>query len=67
MISFCYHDLTRLQVDGIVNSSNLNISEATDALDRAVHKAGGCELTQEAKSKPKLKAGQVGLTHGHAL
>jgi hypothetical protein len=67
MISFCYHDLTRLEVDAIVNSSNLKVSEATDALDRAVHKAGGSELTREAKSKAKLKPGQVELTHGHAL
>jgi O-acetyl-ADP-ribose deacetylase (regulator of RNase III) len=67
MISFCYHDLTRLKVDAIVNSSNLNVAEATDRLDRAVHKAGGPELTREARSKAKLKPGQVELTHGHAL
>jgi hypothetical protein len=69
MISFCYHDLTRLRVDAIVNSSNVDmkVSKATDTLNRAIHKAGGPELTQEANSKAKLKPGQVEITQGHAL
>ncbi|KAF1839078.1 hypothetical protein BDW02DRAFT_585440 [Decorospora gaudefroyi] len=69
MIAFCYHDLTRLKLDAIVNSANfdLKIPEATDTLSRAVHKAGGPGLTKEAKSKARIKAGQVELTHGHDL
>lgn len=68
-ISFCYYDLTRLKVDAIVNSANsgMMITNSPETLNHAVHKAGGPGLTKEARSKGKVKAGQVELTHGHDL
>ncbi|KAJ4367074.1 hypothetical protein N0V83_007604 [Neocucurbitaria cava] len=68
-ISFCYYDLTRLKVDAIVNSANsgMKITNSPETLNHAVHKAGGPGLTKEARSKGKVKAGQVELTHGHDL
>ncbi|KAF1933465.1 uncharacterized protein M421DRAFT_88673 [Didymella exigua CBS 183.55] len=69
MISFCYHDLTRLKVDAIVNSANnsLNVSKHGTTLNHSIHKAGGPGLTEEAKLKGKLKSGQATLTGGHNL
>ncbi|CAO2649503.1 Nn.00g068880.m01.CDS01 [Neocucurbitaria sp. VM-36] len=68
-ISFCYYDLTRLKVDAIVNSANsaMKITKSPETLNYAIHKAGGPGLTKEARSKGKVKAGQVELTHGHGL
>ncbi|KAI4667780.1 uncharacterized protein J4E88_010030 [Alternaria novae-zelandiae] len=69
MISFCHYDLTRLQVDAIVNnaSANFQADPDPDSLHHAIYKAGGSGLREEAKSKPKVKVGQVELTHGHKL
>ncbi|KAH7348035.1 hypothetical protein BKA66DRAFT_505128 [Pyrenochaeta sp. MPI-SDFR-AT-0127] len=69
MISFCNHDLTRLKVDAIVNSANrsMKITKSPETLNHAVHRAGGPELTKEARSKGQVKPGQVELTHGHEL
>ncbi|KAJ4407377.1 hypothetical protein N0V91_003961 [Didymella pomorum] len=69
MISFCYHDLTRIKVDAIVNSANavLKLSRDPATLNYSIHKAGGLGLTEEAKSKGKLKPGQATLTGGHNL
>ncbi|KAF1850975.1 uncharacterized protein K460DRAFT_382512 [Cucurbitaria berberidis CBS 394.84] len=69
MISFCYYDLTRLKVDAIVNSANsaMKITKSPETLNHAVHKAAGPGMRQEAKSKGKVKAGQVELTHGYDL
>ena len=68
-ISFCYYDLTRLEVDAIVNSANshLKVTRAPNTLNYAVHKAAGPGLAKETKSKAKVKPGQVELTHGHDL
>ena len=69
MVSFCYYDLTRLKVDAIVNSANsaLKATKEPSTLNNAIHKAAGPELTKEAKSKGRLKSGQVELTHGFNL
>lgn len=69
MISFCYHDLTRMKVDAVVNSANnaLRISKDAATLNYSIHKAGGPGLTEEAKSKGRLKSGQATLTGGHNL
>ncbi|KAI4945761.1 hypothetical protein J4E91_007674 [Alternaria rosae] len=69
MISFCHYDLTRLRVDAIVNnaSANFQANPDPDSLHHAIYKAGGSALREEAKSKPKVKVGQVELTHGHNL
>ena len=69
VVSFCYHDLTRLKVDAIVNSSGTSLKPTStqSTLNYTIYKAAGPGLTTEGKSKPKVKAGQVELTHGHEL
>ena len=69
MISLCYHDLTRLKVDAIVNSANATIaySDSPGTLTHIIQQAAGPGLQEEAKSKGKIKPGQVELTHGHDL
>ncbi|KZM21834.1 uncharacterized protein EKO05_0003127 [Ascochyta rabiei] len=69
IISFCYHDLTRIKVDAIVNSANnsMKVSKNATTLNYSVHKAGGPKLSEEARLKGKLKSGQAALTGGHNL
>ena len=69
IISFCYHDITRLKVDAIVNSANNSMEVSKDAttLNYFIHKAGGQKLSEEARSKGRLKSGQAALTGGHNL
>jgi O-acetyl-ADP-ribose deacetylase (regulator of RNase III) len=69
MISFCNHDLTKLEVDAIVNNAPLDLRHSPNrgTLHQAIMEAGGPNLVQEARSKPKFKLGQVELTHGHGL
>lgn len=69
MISFCYEDITRLEVEAIVNSANsaLEPSRNPYTLNSIIHKAAGPDLIAEAKSKGKLKPGQAELTHGYNL
>ncbi|KAI4923106.1 uncharacterized protein J4E92_007859 [Alternaria infectoria] len=69
MISFCHYDLTRLRVDAIVSnaSGNFQANPDPDSLHHAIYKAGGSGLREEARSKAKVKVGQVELTHGHNL
>ncbi|KAI4681528.1 hypothetical protein J4E81_009886 [Alternaria sp. BMP 2799] len=69
LISFCHYDLTRLKVDAIVSnaSANFQTDPDPDSLHHAIYKAGGPGLREEARSKAKVKVGQVELTHGHNL
>jgi O-acetyl-ADP-ribose deacetylase (regulator of RNase III) len=69
MISFCHYDLTRLRVDAIVNNApaNFKARHIPTSLHRAIFKAGGSGLRREARSKARVKVGQVELTHGHDL
>ncbi|KAI4686423.1 uncharacterized protein J4E84_005702 [Alternaria hordeiaustralica] len=69
MISFCHYDLTRLKVDAIVSnaSGNFQANPDPDSLHHSIYKAGGSGLREEARSKAKVKVGQVELTHGHNL
>ncbi|KAF2854408.1 hypothetical protein T440DRAFT_417405 [Plenodomus tracheiphilus IPT5] len=69
VISFCYYDLTRLEVDAIVNSASSVMlpTRAETTLNGAVYRAAGPGLREETKLKSKLKAGQTELSHGHNL
>ncbi|CAN9214406.1 unnamed protein product [Alternaria alternata] len=69
MISFCHYDLTRLKVDAIVNNAPSNFKAQPDpkSLHYVIYQRGGSGLRNEARSKPRVKAGQVELTHGHDL
>ncbi|KAH6622381.1 hypothetical protein C7974DRAFT_398175 [Boeremia exigua] len=69
IISFCYYDITRMNVDAIVNSANnsLGTSKNRSTLNYHIHKAGGSKFSEEAASKGRLKPGQITLTSGHDL
>ncbi|KAF7672762.1 hypothetical protein GT037_009263 [Alternaria burnsii] len=69
MISFCHYDLTRMRVDAIVNNAPSNFKAQPDpkSLHYVIYQRGGSGLRNEARSKPRVKAGQVELTHGHDL
>jgi O-acetyl-ADP-ribose deacetylase (regulator of RNase III) len=69
IISFCYHDLTKLKVDVIVNSANegLGRSSMPSTLNNVVHDAAGPGLIKEAKSHGSIKTGDAVLTGGHRL
>ncbi|EUC47258.1 hypothetical protein COCMIDRAFT_35250 [Bipolaris oryzae ATCC 44560] len=69
MISFCNYDLTRMEVDAIVNNVTVDLkySPPRGSLHYTVMEAGGPDLVQEARSKPQIKFGQVEITHGHNL
>lgn len=57
IISFCFHDITRLKVDAIVNSANrsLRIAKTNTTLNHVVHKAAGPMLKSECKGIGKIK------------
>jgi O-acetyl-ADP-ribose deacetylase (regulator of RNase III) len=68
IISFCYHDLTRLKVDAIVNSANraMKVSNG-DTLNNAIHRAAGPGLIKETQTKGWLKPGEAVITNGYDL
>lgn len=68
IISFCYHDLTRIRVDGIVNSvSRVVRMTSGDTLNNAVHRAAGQALAKEAKSLGKPTPDHAIVTGGFQL
>ncbi|RMZ73219.1 meiosis-specific serine threonine- kinase mek1 [Pyrenophora seminiperda CCB06] len=69
LISIIHHDLTKLEVDAIVNNAptDWKMVPAMNTLHSAIFKAGGPGLIQEVKSKANLEIGQVELTRGHGL
>jgi O-acetyl-ADP-ribose deacetylase (regulator of RNase III) len=67
IISFCYHDLTKLEVDAIVNSANKAMRDTNGkTLNNIIHKAAGPDLGKETKAIGKLKD-QAILTSGYNL
>jgi O-acetyl-ADP-ribose deacetylase (regulator of RNase III) len=69
IISFCYHDLTRLKVDAIVNSANADLgkSKMATTLNNAIHEAAGPGLAEEVKFRGRIKPGETALTGGYLL
>lgn len=69
MISICYYDLTRLQVDAIVNNApvDLRLTPSSGLLHHAVMEGGGPKLREEVRSKVQIYPGKVVLTRGHDL
>lgn len=69
IISFCRYDITRLQVDCIVNSAHraMRITRTSDSLNRYIHKAAGRGLDEECKKLGSVKTGAVRLTQGYKL
>lgn len=65
IISFCYHDLTHLRIEAIVNSTSRAIRVTSgDTLNNAVHRAAGPAM---AKSQGKPKPDRAILTSGYNL
>jgi O-acetyl-ADP-ribose deacetylase (regulator of RNase III) len=60
------HDITRLQVDAIVNSTDMSCS-GNGVLDAAIFKAGGLTMQEDCTKFGILKEGGVRLSQGYLL
>lgn len=68
IISFCHHDLTKLNVDAIVNSAKKSLKMTKgDTLNNAIHMAAGPGLSIEARSTGSRLEGEALITGGHNL
>ncbi|KAF1957486.1 hypothetical protein CC80DRAFT_443757 [Byssothecium circinans] len=68
-IAFYNHDITRLDVDAIVNSANrsLEVSQPDFTLNNIIHKAAGPDMRRECRAHPKIGTGQAIVTAGYKL
>jgi O-acetyl-ADP-ribose deacetylase (regulator of RNase III) len=69
IISMCLYDITRLQVDCIVNSANraMKVTRTNDSLNLFLHSAAGPELNAECRRLGRVRTGNVRLTAGYLL
>ncbi len=59
-------DITRLDVDAVVNAANEEF-RGGGGVDGAIHRAAGPDLLRECERYPRLPTGEAVVTRGHRL